>query len=235
MSRYSRPPYTNNIPTVGIYYLQGTKNTDGTYSFPPNALSTVNQNYVLVDSFTPCQNGGSLGWICDPGWLDNNYSINLVFDNNPPSSYSLLQDDPIITYRSGNYTGNQVLKIAELLYDSQNGISYPWITTIANALTEPACNTDSGIPMWGAQYVSMNEDQSGNIGLIYNLADCDNAEAPNQSYIYYAQRTTDSTTGAITWDKDVSDTNYSAVSIPCSAFLIIGLFKGKIRYNFLQG
>ena len=208
---------TNNIPTVGIYYLQGTKNTDGTYSFPPYILGTNSTpNYVLVDSFTPCQNGSSLGWICDPGWLDNNYSINLVFDTNPPpSNDNIYEDDPIITYRSGDYTGNQVLKVAELLNDSNGLTNVPWITTIANAIEEPSglCS-GYNIPMWGAQYVSMNKDNSGNIGLVYNLAYCDDNAAPNQSYIYYAQRTTDSTTGAITWDKDVSDTNYSAVSIP---------------------
>ncbi len=213
---YAKATLVNGIPSVRIYYLRGTKNTDGTYSFPPPILApTIIPNYVLVDTFTPCQNEGSLGWFCDPGWLDNNYSINLVFDTNPPSLYAALKNAPIISYRSGDYTGNQVLKIAEILSSNQTGnTGVPWISTIANAITEPAglCS-GYNIPMWGAQYVSMNKDQSGNIGLIYNLAYCDDNAAPNQSYIYYAQRTTD-TNGLITWQNDVSDSGYSALSIP---------------------
>ena len=98
------------VPQISINYIQGTYNSDGTYTFgSARTIDTIAPcTYVEYDNCSLLGCSYDPHYDCDSNWIDGNYSISLIYDN-----LSTNYGDPIITYR-GFWNSKPAILSAEI-------------------------------------------------------------------------------------------------------------------------
>ena len=132
---------SNGQPAVGLYFAHGTKRIWGKITF-------YQFNPTLIDTLATCAYQSTLNNIkqysCDNEWLSGNYSISLL-DNTSTGN-------PIISYRG--------------FWDGAPAIISAQISSSGNVIKSEVALINST----GGFYSDMKQDESGDIGIIFNTS-----------------------------------------------------------------
>ncbi len=131
----------NGQPAIGLYFAYGTKKILG-------SLIYYSFNQQLIDTLATCTYQSTINNIkqysCDNEWLSGNYSISIV--------YNTSTGNPVISYRG--------------LWSATPAIISTEISSSGNMIKSEVAPINST----GGFYSDMKQDESGDLGIIFNTS-----------------------------------------------------------------